>query len=179
MISQRRMDHRGGEWVEIIQVSGVHIVRHAVFVVLFCFTCFIFSLLPLFWKKKWKRLMRSTGSLCIPPTPPQLLNGWTNLCERWYLYHAVLHKSFPSVCVSVCLSHHRCWVTARLKTLPRRRMHMQQWKKCSIHRFLRGPCPMISSQNYWVIGLCPSSSILETRKQRFGNWICFRPQVRV
>jgi hypothetical protein len=33
-----------------------------------------------------------------------------------------------------------------------------------------------STQSYWVFGLCPSSGILETRKQRFGNWICFRPQ---
>jgi hypothetical protein len=34
------------------------------------------------------------------------------------------------------------------------------------------------AQNYWVFGLCPSSGILETSKH-FGNWICFRPQVRV
>jgi hypothetical protein len=26
--------------------------------------------------------------------------------------------------------------------------------------------------------LCPSSTGLHTRKQRFGSWICFRPQVR-
>jgi hypothetical protein len=36
-----------------------------------------------------------------------------------------------------------------------------------------------NTQNYWVFGLFPSSGILGTRKtQRFGNWICFRPQVR-
>jgi hypothetical protein len=35
-----------------------------------------------------------------------------------------------------------------------------------------------NTQNYWVFGLCSSSGILENRKQRFGNWICFRPQVR-
>jgi hypothetical protein len=29
-----------------------------------------------------------------------------------------------------------------------------------------------------IFGLFPSSGILETRKQRFGNWMCFRPQVR-
>jgi hypothetical protein len=29
--------------------------------------------------------------------------------------------------------------------------------------------------NYWVFGPGPSSGILKT--QRFGNWICFRPQV--
>jgi hypothetical protein len=31
-------------------------------------------------------------------------------------------------------------------------------------------------QNYWVFGLRPSFGILETRKQHFGNWFCFRPQ---
>jgi hypothetical protein len=35
-----------------------------------------------------------------------------------------------------------------------------------------------NTQNYWVFGLCPSSGIPEKRKQRFGNWICFRPQVK-
>jgi hypothetical protein len=34
-----------------------------------------------------------------------------------------------------------------------------------------------NTHNYWGFKLCPSSGILETRK-RFGNWICFRPQVR-
>jgi hypothetical protein len=38
-------------------------------------------------------------------------------------------------------------------------------------------CPII--QGYWVFGLRPSSGILKNRRtQRFGNWICFRPQVR-
>jgi hypothetical protein len=33
--------------------------------------------------------------------------------------------------------------------------------------------------DYWVFGLCPSSGILKNRRtQRFGSWICFRPQVR-
>jgi hypothetical protein len=36
-----------------------------------------------------------------------------------------------------------------------------------------------NTQNYWVFGLCPSSDILKNYKtQRFGNWICFRPEVR-
>jgi hypothetical protein len=30
-----------------------------------------------------------------------------------------------------------------------------------------------NNQNYWVSGLCPSPGL-----QRFGNWICSRPQVR-
>jgi hypothetical protein len=34
-------------------------------------------------------------------------------------------------------------------------------------------------QDYWVFELCSSSGILKNRRtQRFGNWICFRPQVR-
>jgi hypothetical protein len=34
-------------------------------------------------------------------------------------------------------------------------------------------------KNYWVFGLFPSSGFLENRKKcRFGNWICFRPQVK-
>jgi hypothetical protein len=34
------------------------------------------------------------------------------------------------------------------------------------------------TQNYWIFGLCPLSSILKSlRSQRFGNWICFHPQV--
>jgi hypothetical protein len=33
-------------------------------------------------------------------------------------------------------------------------------------------------QNFQVSGLCASCRILNARKQRFGNWICFRPQVK-
>jgi hypothetical protein len=35
-----------------------------------------------------------------------------------------------------------------------------------------------SSQNHWASGLCQSSGILNSWKQRFGKWICFRPQER-
>jgi hypothetical protein len=36
-----------------------------------------------------------------------------------------------------------------------------------------------NTQSYWIFGLCPSSDFEITKKtQRFGNWICFRPQVR-
>jgi hypothetical protein len=34
-------------------------------------------------------------------------------------------------------------------------------------------------QNYWVSGHYPLSRIRNTRKQPFGNCICFHPQVRV
>jgi hypothetical protein len=33
-------------------------------------------------------------------------------------------------------------------------------------------------QNFWVSGLGPSPGIQNLRKQRFGNWICVRLQVR-
>jgi hypothetical protein len=33
-------------------------------------------------------------------------------------------------------------------------------------------------QSFWASGLCQSSGILNTRKQRFENWIYFLPQVR-
>jgi hypothetical protein len=38
-----------------------------------------------------------------------------------------------------------------------------------------------NTQRYWVFGLCPSSGVFlnnNEKAQRFGNWICFRPQVR-
>jgi hypothetical protein len=36
-----------------------------------------------------------------------------------------------------------------------------------------------TNQNHWVSRLCPLIGILNTRKtKRFGNWICFRLQVR-
>jgi hypothetical protein len=34
------------------------------------------------------------------------------------------------------------------------------------------------TQNHWVYGLCPSFGILNNKKTRFGNWICFQFQVR-
>jgi hypothetical protein len=34
------------------------------------------------------------------------------------------------------------------------------------------------TQNYWVWGLFPSSGILEIENTTFGNWICFRLQVK-
>jgi hypothetical protein len=34
------------------------------------------------------------------------------------------------------------------------------------------------SRDYWVLGLRPSSGILEASQHNLGNWICFRPQVK-
>jgi hypothetical protein len=36
-----------------------------------------------------------------------------------------------------------------------------------------------STQNYWVFGLFPHHHVfLGVETRRFGNWICFRPQVK-
>jgi hypothetical protein len=40
-----------------------------------------------------------------------------------------------------------------------------------------GLCNTAEIQNYWVSELYPSSGILNNKKTRFGNWICFRRQV--
>jgi hypothetical protein len=37
---------------------------------------------------------------------------------------------------------------------------------------------LYNTQSYWGFGLYPSSGVLKTRKQRFGNWFCFRPQLK-
>jgi hypothetical protein len=37
---------------------------------------------------------------------------------------------------------------------------------------------MHNNQKHWVSGLYPSSGILNSYKARFGNWVCFRIQVR-
>jgi hypothetical protein len=40
---------------------------------------------------------------------------------------------------------------------------------------LKGLTLISNTQDYCVLGLCPSSGILyNQRTQRFGNWICFR-----
>jgi hypothetical protein len=59
------------------------------------------------------RLIRSSCCLyfCLSVySPYQFLNAWTNLYETWYVYdgtwaqlNGILHKFFPSVCVSVCV----------------------------------------------------------------------------
>jgi hypothetical protein len=37
-----------------------------------------------------------------------------------------------------------------------------------------------NTQNHWVLDFCHRPVIFENREtQRFGNWICFRPQVSV
>jgi hypothetical protein len=36
-----------------------------------------------------------------------------------------------------------------------------------------------NTRDYWVFGLCPTSGILKYyRTERFGNCVCFLPQVR-
>jgi hypothetical protein len=46
---------------------------------------------------------------------------------------------------------------------------------------LRVDTMVYNTQRYWVFGLCTSSGIFlnnNEKTQRFGNWICFSPQVR-
>jgi hypothetical protein len=48
-------------------------------------------------------------------------------------------------------------------------------------RYYRVLTMVYNTQRYWVFGLCPSSVFLlnnNEKTQRFGNWICFSPQVR-
>jgi hypothetical protein len=46
-------------------------------------------------------------------------------------------------------------------------------------RFYRVLMMVYSTLSYWVFGLFPSSGALYGVETRcFGNWICFRPQVK-
>jgi hypothetical protein len=69
----------------------------------------IFSLLSLFWEKKfqaglWDHL-DVYMSVCSPSQP---LNAWTNFYDTWYMYHgtwaqltSVFHEHLPSFCLCV------------------------------------------------------------------------------
>jgi hypothetical protein len=106
-----------------------------------------FSLLSLFSNNK-RRLMRSPSCLCVSPYP--LLNVWTNLYETWYVYHdtwthmsGVLHKSFPSVCVSICVSPLSLLGNGSVNTSSRQRIHPITEELC-------GPCRIKGGS----VGLC-------------------------
>jgi hypothetical protein len=80
----------------------------------------IFPFYPtsLFWKIKVR--LCDHQAFCV--SHHQLFNGWTILYETWYVYHDtranlndVLHKSLPSVCMSLCASPYHCYATARWK----------------------------------------------------------------
>jgi hypothetical protein len=65
-----------------------------------------------------------------PPSPIQLLNAWTNRYETLYVYHgtwahlnSVVHKSLPSVCVSVCVSLFSSLANCSVNTFPRQQIH--------------------------------------------------------
>jgi hypothetical protein len=77
-------------------------------------TLFIMNLYMPFLAYSPKVGLYDLHPVCVSVYPPyKLLNAWTNLYEIWNvrLYHdtwahlsGVLHKSLPSVCVSVCVS---------------------------------------------------------------------------
>jgi hypothetical protein len=113
---------------------------------------------PHFVKKK--RLVRSPR--CLRSAPSFFfLNGWTDLYGTIYYgarthLNGVLHKYFPSVCVSDVYPH----IVAkqrRGKIVAAARIHTQQKKYCTRH-LLRCPCLIrekekqaISSQNFLFI----------------------------
>jgi hypothetical protein len=58
---------------------------------------------------------------------------------------------------------------------------LQGERLCSTCRYYRVLTMVYNTQRYWVFGLCPSSGFFlnnNEKTQRFGNWICFHPQVR-
>jgi hypothetical protein len=48
-----------------------------------------------------------------------------------------------------------------------------------VGRVYRVPTVVYNTLNYRVLGLCPSSGVLnkDTEHDIFGNWVCFRSQV--
>jgi hypothetical protein len=82
-------------------------------------------------------------SVCSPH-PYELLNAWTKLNQTWYVYHGasalligVLHKSFPSVCVSLYLAPVSLLGNGSVCTFPLQLIHEGK-KNCWTHRFLCG-----------------------------------------
>jgi hypothetical protein len=96
----------------LLPILPFHFVRRLIVVDVIIDT--IFSLLYLFWKNESMlcTYFEKTKVCCLCVNPPyKLLNAWTNLYETWYVCHGtwahlsgVLHKSLPSVCVSLCVS---------------------------------------------------------------------------
>jgi hypothetical protein len=85
--------------------------------------CWVFALFLAYFPslKKWNWAYMI--SMVSVNAPCSLLNAWTSFYAAWYVYYAtwahlsgVLHKSLPSVYVSVCLyvsSSYRCYAKAR------------------------------------------------------------------
>jgi hypothetical protein len=95
------------------------------------FYMFLVSLLILFWKSK-STLMSSPSCVCVcvcvsVSAPYQSLNGRSNLCETWYVYHGIwahlnrlLHKSLQSVFAFVRVSLLSLLGDGSVNTFPRR-----------------------------------------------------------
>jgi hypothetical protein len=94
----------------------------------------------------------------VPFCPPQIPHAWTRFWTRAVAVGSQRLTGYVSYSGLYPLTL-LAWVGLLVVKLP--------------------PALQYIIQNYWVSGLCPSSGLLETSKtQRFGNWICFRPQVR-
>jgi hypothetical protein len=81
----------------------------------------------------WPTYAISMLSVCLLIFPYYILNAWTNLYRTWYAYqgtwahlNGVLHKSLPSVCVSVCVSLlsllRKTWIKCILPFIARQRL---------------------------------------------------------
>jgi hypothetical protein len=110
--------------------------------------------------------------------PCQLLNAWTNLYETWHVYHGnwahlggVLHKSLPSVCVSVCVSLLSLLGNGSVKCLPpfgaRQRLgkHVPaatntRYSRSIVGRVMFCTVHVVSKESLWVCGLCIPLSLV-------------------
>jgi hypothetical protein len=124
-------------------------------------------------EKNKSTLMRYDICVCVclyVYLPNQFLNDWTNIYTTWYKYHknwallsGVLHKSFPSVCVSLCVSHlsllgnglgtclsSRCLI----KNISNDRRIVGRVVFCAAH--------IVSKERMWVC-LCIPLSLLDNR----------------
>jgi hypothetical protein len=113
--------------------------------------------------------------VCLCITAYQLLNVWTNLYETWYLYNdnwahlnGVLHKSLPSVCVSVCVSLVSLQGNGSVKFIPpfsaRQRLgkHVPAAKNTSnniriVKRVISYAVRVLSQESLWVCPCIPLS----------------------
>jgi hypothetical protein len=92
---------------------------------------FLYSDNGLIFSRPPKLSLCDPHAVYVPMYPPfQLSNASTNRYEIWYVYHGVwaylngvLHKSFPSVCVSVCVSLLSLLGNGSVNTFPRQQIH--------------------------------------------------------
>jgi hypothetical protein len=102
--------------------------------------------------------------LSLVPSPLSNLNAWINLHEIWYVYsgtwahiNRVLHKSFPSVCVSVCESPHIVTRQRLGKCVPAVRNTRNNRR--IVRRVVFYTVHVVSTESLWVCLCIPNFSI--------------------